>query len=215
MPANPGALGSLRRWLEATLWLIGVASMAAFSINAVQTARAQSTAIQELEAQWLEQANAGQDQTLWSDKRVTEYAALQSENDTPVPLGLLTIPDVNVRVAIFNGTTEQVLNQGAGRVPGTAQIDGEGNLAIAAHRDGFFRGLKDIEIGNEITLQRDAGSVTYSVADIRIVDPSDISVLAPTAMPTITLITCYPFYFVGDAPQRFIVRAKLQPRRAE
>lgn len=195
--------------------------MGAFAANAVQTACAQTAAIQKLEAHWSDQASVpdqtieAPDQSLWSGKRIAEYAALQSESDVPAPLGILTIPDVDVHVAVFNGTTERVLNMGAGRVPGTAQIDGDGNLAIAAHRDGFFRGLKDIEIGNRITLQSAAGPTHYSVVDIQIVDPSDVSVLAPTSDPAITLITCYPFYFVGDAPQRFIVRAKLQTRRAE
>ncbi len=204
-----------RRWLEVALWAIGIASVAAYVTNALQTASAQSAAMQELETNWLDQANVSPDQSMWSEKRIAEFAALRTESGMPAPLGILTIPDVAVRVAVFNGTTEEVLNIGAGRVPGTAAIDGDGNLAIAAHRDGFFRGLKDIAIGNEITLQRGAGSVTYSVADIRIVDPSDVSVLAPTQTPTITLITCYPFYYVGDAPKRFIVRAKLQTRRAE
>ncbi len=209
------ATGAIRRSLEVTLWVIGVACVAAFALSRFETARAQAVAIHELETQWQERANTAPDQSLWSAKRIAEYAALQAENSAPAPLGILTIPDVDVRVAVFNGTSERVLNIGAGRVPGTAQIDGDGNLAIAAHRDGFFRGLKDIAIGDEITLQRGVGPAHYSVTDIQIVDPSDVSVLAPTSDPTITLITCYPFYFVGNAPQRFIVRAKLQTRRAE
>ena len=80
-------------------------------------------------------------------------------------------------------------------------------INTAGHRDGFFRGFKDLQIGAEILIETLDGSQTYVVEDMTIVEPSDVSVLAPTEVPTLTLVTCYPFYFVGSAPQRFIVRA--------
>ena len=201
------ASGRTRGLVEAALWVIGVACVAAFAINKVQVAQAQSAAINELETQWLDQAKVVPDKTLWSAKRVAEYDAAQAEKSRSKPLGILTIPNVDVRVAVFNGTSDSVLNKGAGRVPGTAKIDGDGNLAIAAHRDGFFRGLKDIEIGDDIKLRHGDGIVNYNVTEVFIVDPDAVHILEPTDDATLTLITCYPFYFVGDAPQRYIVKA--------
>ena len=80
-----------------------------------------------------------------------------------------------------------------------------GNIGIAGHRDGFFRALKDIAMGDLITLSSRTATTTYSVDQIEIVTPEDVSVLAPRAGPSVTLVTCYPFYYSGDAPQRFIV----------
>jgi sortase A len=84
-----------------------------------------------------------------------------------------------------------------------------GNVGIAAHRDGFFRKLKDIALEADVYVDLPAGSLRYRVVDISVVAPEDVQVLAPTATPSVTLVTCFPFYFVGDAPQRYIVRAEL------
>ena len=86
----------------------------------------------------------------------------------------------------------------------------DGNLGIAGHRDGYFRVLKDIQFGDEMTVTTPQGTQTYVVEQLMIVDPSAVEVLYPTSKPSITLVTCYPFYFVGHAPERFIVRAVLQ-----
>ena len=96
-----------------------------------------------------------------------------------------------------------------GHVEGTALPGTAGNIAVAAHRDGFFRGLKDIKIGDQIELTTLEGQQTFVVSKLDIVDPFQVSVLDPTDEPVLTLITCYPFYFVGSAPERFIVRATL------
>ena len=97
----------------------------------------------------------------------------------------------------------------AGRIEGTAWIDSPGNLGIAGHRDGFFRDLKDIEVGDSIDMLTHQGNSEFVVSSITIVDPTDVSVLAPTDSSTITLVTCYPFYFVGHAPKRYIVKGEL------
>ena len=204
----PKARKRVAKWSELILWLVGAGCVGAYAMSAAQTATAQADAINSLESEWRDAAIDKPDTTLWSEKRVQQYDP--SATAAMSPLGLLTIPGIDVRVAVFNGTSDEVLNLGAGRVPGTGHIGGEGNLAIAAHRDGFFRGLKDIEIGDEIHLQNANGVMRYAVTELSIVEPTDVSVLATTQTPTITLITCYPFYFVGSAPQRFIVRAALQ-----
>ena len=110
-------------------------------------------------------------------------------------------------VPVYDGPEEFNLTRGAGRIRGTARVGGNGNLGIAAHRDSFFRPLKDIEVGDTMELKTAGGTVTYEVSSIEIVDPDEVSVLAPTANRTLTLVTCYPFYYVGHAPKRFIVKA--------
>ncbi len=108
---------------------------------------------------------------------------------------------------MLKGTDELTLNRAVGHIGGTAWPGDAGNVGIAGHRDGFFRGLKDIAIGDSIELMTLTRSEHYVVDDLLIVDPSETHVLKPTQEQMITLVTCYPFYYVGKAPQRFIVRA--------
>jgi sortase A len=110
-------------------------------------------------------------------------------------------------VPVFIGTGDLVLNRGVGQIEGTAPPGEVGNIGIAGHRDGFFRPLKDIAIGDELVLETTSESITFLVEELHIVDPADVWVLEPTDSPAVTLVTCYPFYFIGSAPQRFIVRA--------
>ena len=145
-------------------------------------------------------------QELWADKRIREYEK-SLEVEAGPPLALLTIDKVDIQVPVYNGTDEFNLNRGVGRIIGTAAFEAEGNLGIAGHRDGFFRGLKDVVVGDEIRVQTARGEVMYTVSSIEIVEPSDVSVLAPTPERTLTLVTCYPFYYVGHAPKRYIVTA--------
>jgi len=146
------------------------------------------------------------DQSLWDATQIADYEKALKE-DFPPPLGLLVIKDLNIEVPIYNGTEEHILDRGAGRIKGMAKMDDDGNLGISAHRDSFFRGLKDIETGDEILVQSAYGVEKYAVSDINIVPKDDVSVLAPVDRKTLTLVTCYPFYHVGAAPQRFIVTA--------
>lgn len=150
------------------------------------------------------------DQSLWDATQIKDYEkALQAE--FPPPLGLLLIDDLNIQVPIYNGTEEHILDRGAGRIKGMAKMNENGNLGISAHRDSFFRGLKDIELGDVILVQSAHGVEKYAVSNINIVPKDDISVLAPVDQKTLTLVTCYPFYHVGAAPQRFIVTALPTP----
>ena len=108
---------------------------------------------------------------------------------------------------MFAGTDEWALTRGAGWIEGTAEPGASGNVGIASHRDGFFRPLKDVGVGDIVILEMKRGSMTYGIESIQIVEPTDVWVLDPTEEPSITLVTCYPFYFVGSAPQRYIIRA--------
>lgn len=151
------------------------------------------------------------DQSLWSDERIAAYAESVSVGGD-LPLAILAIDRLSIRVPVYNGADEHNLNRGVARVKGTARVShNTGNLAIAGHRDGFFRALKDINNNEIIELTTPRGLVEYRVVSTQIVDPSDTHVLAPTEEKTLTLVTCYPFYFVGDAPRRFIVQAVAQP----
>jgi sortase A len=148
------------------------------------------------------------DFSLWSEKRVRAYkAALGLKFDAP--LAVLSIPRIGLEVPVFDGTDDLILNRGAGRISGTAKPGQPGNIGIAAHRDGFFRGLKDIRVGDRIELRTQGDASLYAVDDIEIVQPTDVTVLRNRPSPSLTLVTCYPFYFVGDAPQRYIVHASI------
>lgn len=149
------------------------------------------------------------DSSLWSADRVEGYEK-SLEHDFGLPLAVLRIPKIGLEVPVLTGTDELTLNRGVGHIAGTALPGDQGNVAIAGHRDGFFRGLKDVEIGDRLELETLWGSADYVVSDLLIVDPQDVYVLAPTQIPTVTLVTCYPFYYVGKAPRRYIVQARLE-----
>jgi sortase A len=120
---------------------------------------------------------------------------------------VLRIPRLRLEAPLLGSTDEATLDRGLGHIEDTAPPGTDGNTGIAGHRDGFFRVLKDITEGDTIELQTLAGRETYRVERTWIVEPEDVSVLDPTPSRSLTLVTCYPFYFVGSAPQRFIVRA--------
>jgi sortase A len=146
------------------------------------------------------------DFTLWSKARIAAYAqSLIAKTDAP--LAVLQIRKIKLTVPLLEGTDELVLNRGVGHIDGTAAPGKEGNIGIAGHRDGFFRGLKDIEVGDEVDLLLPKGTDKFVVDQVVIVDPSEVSVLRAGTKPALTLVTCYPFYFVGSAPQRYIVHA--------
>jgi sortase A len=126
------------------------------------------------------------------------------------PLAMLRIPKIRLEVPVLNGTDELTLNRGVGRIAGTAVPGQSGNVGIAGHRDGFFRGLKSIIPGDLIELSTNHTNAVYRVQRVRITSPNDTSVLQSGPEPSLTLITCYPFYFVGPAPKRYIVEATLR-----
>jgi len=145
------------------------------------------------------------DQSRWSDGRIRAYAGTFAAQT--LPEAVLRIPSVQLAVPVYADTNETNLNRGAGLIAGTARPEGTGNVGIAAHRDGFFRALKDVAVGDRLEVESLSGTRVYRVTRLSIVSPDDISVLRQTPQATVTLVTCYPFYFVGDAPQRYVVRA--------
>jgi sortase A len=123
-------------------------------------------------------------------------------------IGELEIPRLQVSVMVFEGDDEGILNEGAGHIPGTALQSGSGNIGIAAHRDTYFRPLRLVHANDVIALKTPAGIARYAVTETKIVQPSDVGVLAGAPGRDLTLVTCYPFYYVGNAPERFIVHAR-------
>lgn len=122
-------------------------------------------------------------------------------------IGRMEIPHIGISVMVLEGDGEGVLAKAVGHVPITAFPGGMGNVVIAGHRDTFFRALRNIQKGDEITFTTVQGIYHYQVGSIDKVGPQDVQVLQASGRRTLTLITCFPFYYVGSAPQRFIVRA--------
>jgi sortase A len=146
------------------------------------------------------------DMNLWSPVRVKAYkVALQQQ--TPRTLAILRVSRLNLEVPVYDGTTDAVLDLAAGRIEGTALPGTAGNVGIAAHRDGYFRVLKDIKEGDALVLETPVATEQFRVQWIKITSPDDVSVIQPTPTSAVTLVGCYPFYHVGSAPKRFIVRA--------
>lgn len=148
------------------------------------------------------------DFSLWSKKRVAEYEDSLAKHLDP-PLAVLRISKVQLEVPVLEGTDDLTLNRGVGHILGTGRPGEEGNVGIAGHRDGFFRALKNIAPGDTIELQTPRGTDRYTVDQIVLVRPNDVSILQPRSVRSLTLVTCYPFYFIGSAPQRYIVQASI------
>ncbi|HEX6993350.1 MAG TPA: sortase [Gammaproteobacteria bacterium] len=223
------------RWIEYGAWLTGIALLIVFGgarlwaenerVRGLEALRAaQSSTAADLasipvassdraaastgpSAQPSAASRAAVDQTLWSEKRAREYAKAVTRPGRPA--GALRIPSIGLEVPVYSGTSELNLNRGAGHIEGTAPLGADGNVGIAAHRDGFFRGLERLHIDADVLLEVEARTLRYRVVEMRIVRPTDVHVLGPTETPSVTLVTCYPFYFVGNAPERYVVRAEL------
>jgi sortase A len=126
---------------------------------------------------------------------------------TGTPLADLSIPRIHLSAVVLHGSDAHTLRVGAGHIENTAFPGEPGNVAIAGHRDSFFRPLQHVRVGDDVILDTPRERLRYRVSSIRVVQPSEISVLKPTVDATLTLVTCYPFWMFGHAPDRFIVRA--------
>jgi len=153
------------------------------------------------------------DFSAWDQNRVRSYKESQSKLFGP-PMAVLEIPKIQLAVPLLDGTDDLTLNHAVGHIAGTARPGERGNIGIAGHRDGFFRGLKDIGVGDEIELRTLKGTDRYIVDQVRIVTPDKADVLRPRSVPSLTLVTCYPFYFIGSAPKRYVVMASLMHEKS-
>jgi len=217
----------LKLLVERSAWAAGSVLLIGYSLVQWQFARSHQSGLQEFAAAVQEsRAPAGvvtitqltidsaaslvaaaPDMSSWSSGRITAY---QSQDVSAAPrtvLAVLRIPSIDLEVPVYAGVTEANLNRGAAWIETTAPLGMPGNTALASHRDGYFRALGGISVGDRIELQTLQHSKEYAVDDIRVVEPEAVHVLAPSGDERLTLVTCYPFYMVGPAPKRFIVRA--------
>lgn len=191
---------------EGLLWVVGILLIAIFGSAKVDGHMAEQKAKDAFAVARERMADLNVDTTTWSDQRLADYRDAVAGYDL-IPLGILRIPSIELEVPLFQGADEVNLNRGVGRILGTGPVGGDGNLGVAGHRDGFFRGLRNVELQDRIEIELLDKTNTYEITEFRIVEPSDTSVLTQADDSILTLVTCYPFYFVGDAPQRYIVRA--------
>jgi len=126
-------------------------------------------------------------------------------------IGRLSVPRLKLSAMVREGVDRKTLKLAIGHIPATALPGQAGNVGVAGHRDTFFRGLKDLKTGDEIQFSTLSGDFQYQVESLTIVQPDNAGALAPTSDHVLTMVTCYPFYYVGDAPQRFVVRARQTP----
>ena len=124
-------------------------------------------------------------------------------------IGRLEIARLGLSTVMFEGAGADVLERGAGHVPGSAMPGDRGNAVVAAHRDTFFRSLRNVRAGDTVRIRAPAHDSVYVVESTTVVGPEDTFVMKPTRTPALTLITCYPFRYIGPAPERFVVRAVL------
>ena len=207
------------RYLERILLLVGVILLTIYAVARLHSQISSRLAVERFKAAQLvnprnapnsvsERTGEEVDFGLWSEKRVQEYKeSLLTKKDAP--LAVLRIPQIHLEVPVFDGTDELTLNRGVGRIVGTSRPGQAGNVGIAGHRDGFFRVLKDIAVGERVDLLTPNRTDAYVVDKVVIVNPEDVHVLESTSVPSLTLVTCYPFYFIGSAPQRYIVHASI------
>ena len=124
-------------------------------------------------------------------------------------VGRIEIPRLNLRAIIAEGIDTRTLRRAVGHLPGTPMPGEHGNVVLAGHRDTFFRALKDVRQDDIVRITTPRGRYEYVVEATAVVEPTRTDVLDATTEPSVTLVTCYPFYLVGDAPDRFVVRARL------
>jgi LPXTG-site transpeptidase (sortase) family protein len=179
------------RALEVVLMLAGISALGWLASTQLATARDQATWARELELEV--QTPAVRPRTVAADQVV----------------GRLELRRLGLSVIAREGTAPALLARAAGHIPATALPGEPGNAAFAAHRDTFFRPLESVRAGDEVVVTTATGRHRYVVRDTRVVSPRDVSVLEPTPRPTLTLITCFPFRYIGPAPERFVVRAEL------
>jgi sortase A len=185
------------RWSARLAWLfavIGVTLLAWYGLVVTEAALYQRT-----ESSTLDRVVNG--------KRVGTNAPPSRAKKQHQQIGRLEIPRVQLSVMVVDGDDEATLKKAAGHLPDTPLPWEFGNSAIAGHRDSFFRPLRDVHVDDRVRLVTPQGTFHYVVARLRVVEPDDVSVLATSDRSSITLVTCYPFNFVGQAPKRFIVQA--------
>ena len=197
----------VRRLIERVAWVLGLLGLATWAVLSIAGPAGARRDVDRFLAEGGASAPASApDFLLWSDVRIQAWRALQTV-PAPSPTAVVRIRRLGIEAPIYTGTDDVTLNRGVGHIDGTPMPGAPGNSGLAAHRDSYFRALKDIVDGDAIEIVTRDSILSYRVERTWIVAPTDVWVLDPTPTPAVTLVTCYPFYFIGSAPQRFIVRA--------
>ncbi|HEY4360158.1 MAG TPA: class D sortase [Bryobacteraceae bacterium] len=188
-------------WLEIFLLGASIGALTIWVASLVIPAAWEQWASWSFDQQKREQKEAGRGApvNVWSTPRAVPSDAL---------LGRLSIPRLNLTAMVREGDGESTLSLALGHIPGTALPGQHGNVGIAGHRDSLFRALRDIQKDDIIRVETAGGDYSYQVEETEIVQPEEVSVLKPGSRAELTLVTCYPFYYVGSAPERFIVKAR-------
>jgi sortase A len=204
-PNTPSARRQTRlRWTQRFLFITGILLLSYAGFTLLEARLYQVSAKRSLENQIQVQKEQAEKE---QGENHTKPVITKTAAKTGDVLGRMDILRLGMSVAVLQGTSSRVLRLGIGHIAGTPLPGEEGNIGIAGHRDTFFRGLKDIRQNDEIQLQTASGLSRYQVDWAKVVASDDQSVLAPSRESALTLVTCYPFYFVGPAPKRFVVRA--------
>lgn len=180
------------RWISGVLLLAGVAALAYVAYVLVSARYFQATEAAKFDAVALQPK-------LHPAARIYAHGSV---------IGMIDIPNVGINAVVVQGDSNDVLRHAVGHIPGTSFPGQSGNIALAGHRDTIFRPLRNIRRGDLIALRTDTGVFRYQVTSTKVVPPNDVGVLESRGRNEVTLVTCYPFYYVGHAPDRFIVRAE-------
>jgi sortase A len=201
MSARHSRLAMLQ-WLFAALGVLCLSWYSVITSQAIQYQRAESAR--------LNRALESQTESPTIERRRLATPPSRNKPDHQL-VGRLEIPRLKLSVMVVDGDDPATLKKAAGHLPDTPLPWEFGNSAVAAHRDSFFRPLADIKLSDRLMVTTPHGTFAYVVSKVRIVEPDDVSVLAQTGRSSLTLVTCYPFTYVGRAPKRFVVRADHVP----
>ena len=203
------------RWIERSLFLIGIVCLGIWVYAFVDARLTQRREEQRLEQALRQRPLASAPEGSTPAAATDALGSFQSEAfvsaedlEEGALIGRIEIPRVGVSAIVLHGIGNKTLRRGVGHIPGTPLPEHGGNFGLAGHRDSFFRALKDIRQDDTIELTTLNGTFEYKVEWTKIVAPEDTYVLTDEGTPSLTLVTCYPFYYVGSAPKRFIVRAR-------
>jgi len=202
------------KWAERLLLFIGVICVGYFLYTYAETWLYQAFEDEELDKILTDTATTGTSGTTAEPGTPTPRAVPRHTFAAGSTVGRIEIPRLGVSAVIRAGSDARTLRLAVGYIPGTALPGDRGNFGLAGHRDTFFRKLRDITPDDEIRIVTADGVFNYYVQRTSIVMPQDVGVLDPTTYPALTLVTCYPFNYIGSAPKRFIVRAALRTTKA-
>jgi sortase A len=196
-------------WLERLLAAVGVVCLGYYVYTSAEARQFQREQAAAFESELRRGGSAAPEPPAAQEATAAPEASAAPEAPSlgAGVLALLEIPRLGISTPVLPGDDTRTLDIAVGHLPDTPKPWEDGNSAFAAHRDGLFRPLRNIRVGDEVRVRTLKGEFTYRVREIKIVLPTDLSVLAPGDGPRLTLITCYPFNLVGNAPKRFIVHA--------